>query len=232
MAIPTGDSLSLPSPEKEAEKKPEQHPGHNKKEAAMPDHQGRPMGTKGCVTIVSGLPRSGTSMMMQMLEAGGLPVLTDGNRQSDEDNPKGYFEFEPVKRLAKEKEWLDDAVGKSVKIVAQLLRYLPAGYDYRVILMDRDLDEVLLSQSKMLERQDREKTHRSVETLRRVFSQQLEHVNRMLSSRQIPTLRVNHRQAVEKPAETAQQLQDFLDVNLDEAAMAAIVDPKLYRQRK
>src|ERR1022692_2693155 len=94
------------------------------------------------VTVVSGIPRSGTSLMMQMLAAGGMPVLAGELRAPDEDNPRGYFEFEPVKRTKRDPAWLREAPGKAVKVVYLLLRDLPAGYDYRVIVMRRDLNDV------------------------------------------------------------------------------------------
>ncbi|HFD38992.1 MAG TPA: sulfotransferase family protein, partial [Anaerolineae bacterium] len=95
------------------------------------------------ITIVSGLPRSGTSMMMKMLEAGGLPVLTDQIRAADEDNPKGYYEFERVKQIEHDQEWLPDAQGKAVKMIAALLKHLPPDYEYKIVFMQRDMQEVL-----------------------------------------------------------------------------------------
>src|SRR5262245_57703089 len=104
------------------------------------------------ITIVSGLPRSGTSLMMRMLEAGGMPVLVDNIRAADEDNPAGYYEFEPVKQTSADNAWVKLAVGKAVKVVYRLLYDLPAGFRYRVLFMQRDMAEVLASQRKMLER--------------------------------------------------------------------------------
>ena len=106
------------------------------------------------IVVVSGLPRSGTSMLMKMLEAGGLSVMTDGQRTADEDNPKGYFEVERIKGLAQEGErgWLAGARGKAIKIISYLLRSLPPQFNYRVVFVRRDLDEVLASQSKMMAR--------------------------------------------------------------------------------
>src|ERR1700742_3020455 len=102
------------------------------------------------VTVISGLPRSGTSMMMKMLAAGGVPVMTDEIRTADEDNPKGYFELEKVKELAKDHAWLEGAKGKSVKIISALLKHLPAQYTYNVIFIRRRIEEVLASQKQML----------------------------------------------------------------------------------
>ena len=104
------------------------------------------------ITVVSGLPRSGTSMMMKMLEAGGIHPITDGEREADEDNPKGYYEFEPVKQMKADTSWMPRAQGKSIKIIAKLLPDMPSGYEYRVLFMRRNMDEMLASQKKMLVR--------------------------------------------------------------------------------
>src|SRR5687768_1736541 len=104
------------------------------------------------ITVVSGLPRSGTSMMMKMLEAGGLEPVVDHVRKPDEDNPKGYYEFERVKALENDREWLPEAKGKFVKVISMLLRHLPADHRFKVIFMQRNMPEVLASQKKMLVR--------------------------------------------------------------------------------
>src|SRR6202161_439394 len=104
------------------------------------------------ITIVSGLPRSGTSLMMQMLDAGGLSVLSDGERKADTDNPKGYLEWERIKQLPKDPSLIAEAEGKVVKIISQLILSLPSGHEYRVIFMQRPLPEVLKSQDEMLKR--------------------------------------------------------------------------------
>ena len=104
------------------------------------------------VIIVSGLPRSGTSMMMKAIHSGGIEPIIDHIRKADEDNPKGYYEFEPVKKTKEDTSWLADAPGSVVKMVYRLLYDLPGNYDYRVVFMQRDLKEVLASQKKMLDR--------------------------------------------------------------------------------
>ena len=104
------------------------------------------------ITIVSGLPRSGTSLMMQMLDSGGMEVVTDNIRPPDEDNPKGYYEFEKAKKIKEDPSWLKDMRGKAFKIVSMLLYDLPADEKYKVIFMKRNMDEILSSQNKMLER--------------------------------------------------------------------------------
>ena len=107
------------------------------------------------ITVVSGLPRSGTSLMMQLLSAAGRAALTDGKRDDDEDNPLGYFELEQARELAKDASWIPQARGKVVKIVAQLLPFLPPGQHYNVVFMERNMAEVIASQNAMLARQGR-----------------------------------------------------------------------------
>jgi hypothetical protein len=187
------------------------------------------------VTIVTGLPRSGTSVMMQMLSAGGLAPLTDGLRQPDEDNPRGYFEFEPVKQIKRDTAWLQLAVGKAVKMVHLLLPELPLdrNYRYRVIMMRRDLSEVLASQKKMLQRQGRAGAELDADKLRAVFEQQLARVDQFLASHSdhFAVLNVSYNDLIAAPQEIAKKVNDFLGGQLDELKMAQAVDPNLYRNR-
>ena len=183
------------------------------------------------VTIVSGLPRSGTSLMMQMLKSGGLPLHVDASRPADEDNPNGYFEFEKAKQLRKDSTWLREARGKAVKIVAQLLMYLPMEYTYRVVFMERDPEEVVRSQRKLLERERRRGGDLSDERLKDVFARQIETTKQMLANRNIPTIYMPFAGCIANPAEAAKAVNDFFGGTLDEKAMAGTVDPGLYRQR-
>ena len=121
------------------------------------------------ITIVSGLPRSGTSMMMQMLKQGGIEILTDKIRQNDVNNPRGYYELEKVKELPKDNTWLPEAEGKGVKIIVQLLQYLLPGFEYRIIFMQRDIKEILRSQKKMLENLGKNPEAGDLKVLARVF---------------------------------------------------------------
>ena len=125
------------------------------------------------VIIVSGLPRSGTSMMMKAIEAGGIEPIVDHIRKADEDNPKGYYEFEPVKKTKEDASWLKDASGKVVKMVYRLLYDLPADYQYRVIFTQRDLKEVLASQNKMLQRSGKSGGGISDEQMEQLFAGEL-----------------------------------------------------------
>ncbi len=150
------------------------------------------------IVVVSGLPRSGTSMMMQMLAAGGCPVLVDDRRAADESNQRGYFEFEAATRLAQDHGWLDQATGKAVKIVAQLLPRLPLHRKYRVIFMERPLTEVVASQQMMLERLGRSNQRSASAQLARTFHKQVETVGKILTNhaRQISVVSVNYAEAL------------------------------------
>lgn len=186
------------------------------------------------IVVVSGLPRSGTSMMMQMLEAGGMEVMTDGLRAADEDNLKGYFEYETVKALHTDRSWLPEARGKAVKIISELLKYLPETQTYRIIFLRRALEEVLASQDRMLVRRGVQPGGPAENAeIARVFSRHLQETEAWLSGRPgFRTLYVHHRQILADPAGEAARVNAFLDYRLDEAAMAASVDTSLYRQRR
>ena len=188
-------------------------------------------GNHEIITVVSGLPRSGTSMMMQMLRAGGLTCLTDELREADISNPKGYFEFEKVKGLRADNSWLPEAKGKVIKIISHLLSCLPPELNYKIIFMERDLDEVLASQRKMLVNQGQGEENLSDERLGQIFAQQLRQVRKMLADRQISTLFLGYKDVLEDPVEVSTQLQAFLGNNLDQQAMRDVVDHNLYRQR-
>ena len=184
------------------------------------------------ITIVSGLPRSGTSLMMQMLAAGGIPPLTDHLRVADESNPRGYFEFDAVKRLRSDHSWLDLARGHAVKIIHLLLRELPTdrGLQYRVIFMRRPLGEVLASQRAMLERQGKPAADDAL--LAKVFGSQLEQVEQWLATAPgFSVLQVEHHALFESAQSTAERVSEFLGGQLDVAAMLGVIEPALYRQR-
>lgn len=184
------------------------------------------------ITIVSGLPRSGTSLMMQMLAAGGMQPLMDELRAPDESNPRGYFEFELVKRLRVDQSWLDQARGCAVKIIHLLVRELPVDgrYQYRVILMKRPMEEVLASQRVMLERQG--KTSADEATLAKVYQSQFSQLEQWLVARpHFTALSVSYHDLLENPQAAAEKIDIFLGGGLDVGDMAGAVDPTLYRQR-
>ena len=181
------------------------------------------------VIIVTGLPRSGTSMMMQMLRAGGVPLLTDEARPADESNPRGYFEYEKSRALRKDNKWITEARGHAVKIVVQLLPALPSPreHGYRVIFMERNLGDVVRSQNLMLGRQG--KVPGDANRLAATFSNHLTAVKRWLAALEVPVLTVAYADAVTDAVPVAQEVNRFLGGALDETAMAAAVDPALHR---
>jgi predicted Zn-dependent protease len=184
------------------------------------------------ITIVSGLPRSGTSLMMQLLAAGGLPVLTDARRAADSDNPLGYLEFEPAMDLARDSAWIPQARGKAVKIVAQLLQFLPPGEYYRIIFMERDLSEVLASQAAMLAREGRRGAALDPEQLRATYIAQVQRVRSLVASRpRARLLPVAYADLLANPAAGAERVAAFLGGKFDCTTAAAAVRPELRRQK-
>ncbi len=186
------------------------------------------------ITVVTGLPRSGTSMMMRILEAGGIPPLTDRVRAADGDNPHGYYEFEPVKRIREDPSWLASAEGRAVKIVCLLLRGLPEDRPCRVIFMRRDLREVVASQDRMLGRLGRAPCGPAgPRALAAAFAAEVAAANAWLRER--PAFRVhavNYNRLLDAPRGHLRALRDFVaDPVLDLDAMCAAVDPALRRQR-
>lgn len=186
------------------------------------------------VTVVSGLPRSGTSMMMKMLEATGLPILTDEIRTADKDNPKGYYEFERVKQLDKgDTEWLPQAQGKVVKVISALLKHLPEEFEYRVIFMRRHMPEILASQRKMLARRGEDPDGVNDEEMSALFEKHLRSVMEWLRVRpNVTVLYVHYRDLLDNPAPSIEQINQFLGGDLDTGKMRAVIDPALYRNRK
>ena len=182
------------------------------------------------IIVVSGLPRSGTSLMMQMLAAAGVQVLTDHRRAADVDNPRGYYEFEKVKKIKDDASWLPEARGKALKMVSQLLYHLPPSERYRVILMQRDLDEMLTSQEKMLRRLGRDAAPR--DKIKGACALHLKRLQRWLErQRHVELLHVSYNDLVQWPEREAQRVRGFLGGALDAEKMATVIDPSLYRNR-
>ena len=185
------------------------------------------------ITIVSGLPRSGTSMMMKMLEAGGMAILTDGIRKADEDNPRGYYEFEGVKKIKKDKSWLPECKGKAVKMVSMLLYDLPSDYKYKIIFMQRDMQEMLASQAKMLERLGRKGGDVSDEEMAEKYEKHLKEIGGWLSQQNnMNVLYVRYNDVIKESDVQSARVNRFLGGFLNEEEMARVVEPGLYRQRK
>lgn len=188
---------------------------------------------KPTIIIVSGLPRSGTSMTMKMLEAGGIPPLTDQIRSADEDNPKGYYEYERAKKLRDgDISWIPNAEGKAVKIIGALLVNMPSDYEYRVLFMRRDMNEILASQAKMLENRG-EENKIDDETMATLFSKHVKEVEKWMDSQ--PNLKyidVDYNIVLKNPEPNIRKINQFLGGDLDESAMLSVVDPNLYRQKR
>ncbi len=185
------------------------------------------------VIIVSGLPRSGTSMMMRMLEKGGLSLLVDGIRAPNDDNPKGYYEFERVKKLPEgDVAWLPDARSRAVKIIAALLAHLPNAYAYKVLFMRRRMDEILASQRRMLERRGEDPDTIDDAEMARLFEAHVAQVHRWMDQQpHVTYLDVDYNEVLADPVRCLAQVNDFLELSLDLEAMTSVVDPTLYRQR-
>lgn len=187
------------------------------------------------VIVVSGLPRSGTSMMMKMLAAGGLRVVTDNLREADEDNPKGYFELEQVKDLEQmeDRSWLRECRGTVVKVISFLLRNLPEENRYKVVFMQRHLDEVVASQNKMLVRRGEEADGADDDAMKQRYTIHLKKVEFLLNeSPHFEALFVPYKDVLEDPRANARRVRRFLRQDLDVDAMAGAVDPALYRNRR
>ena len=187
---------------------------------------------KGTITIVSGLPRSGTSMMMQMLDAGGASILTDKVRQPDTSNPRGYYEYEKVKKMMTDVSWIEEANGKVIKVVAPLLQNLPNKYDYKIIFMKRDMPEILRSQQIMLGQKANVEKQAYPIVLAEAFNKQLEKSEAMFKRMpNVEVLYVDYASAIENPEETAETVAEFLGEDLDINKMVEAVDKNLYRNK-
>jgi hypothetical protein len=185
------------------------------------------------IVVVSGLPRSGTSLMMKMLEAGGIPPMNDNQRTADDDNPGGYYEFERVKQLPKgDVAWLAQAGGKAVKVIAALLPHLPPSYRYHIIFMRRDMSEILSSQRQMLIRRGMDPDQVSDQEMAELFRRHLQRVDTWLASqRNVRRLDVSYNALLSDPQPHVAGIIAFLDHGLDSGRMIEAIDPRLYRQR-
>ena len=186
------------------------------------------------VTIVSGLPRSGTSMMMRMLEAGGLPVMTDRVRVPDESNPKGYYEFERVKQLKDGNTgWIAESKGKVVKIISALLEYLPPEHQYRIVFMQRNMGEILASQREMLLRRGEPPDRLGDRYLAGLYQNHLTRIAEWLAEQpDVKVIYLHYNQIMENPRAPIARLRQFLQpFALDPDRMMSVVEASLYRQR-
>lgn len=190
------------------------------------------MAQRDYLTIVSGLPRSGTSLLMQMINAGGIPALTDNERRPDEDNPRGYYEYEPVKKTKEDPSWVPGGAGKVVKMVHLLLRDLPDGHRYRVVFARRHLDEVVKSQNVMLERHGKDTGGLPEDRMKQIYLAQIAEVQQHMNDRpdSFSFIEVMYNELLEAPDANIERISSFLD-GLDTAEMKRAIDPGLYRNR-
>jgi hypothetical protein len=185
------------------------------------------------ITIVSGLPRSGTSLMMQMLVAGGMTALADGERKADADNPRGYLEWERIKTLPKDPGCIAEAEGKVVKVISRLLLALPGGHEYRVIFMQRPLPEVLASQDEMMRRRGTYKEGANLAVIGAAFEKHLREVYAWLDSKPyVKSVRIAYHDALSQPELVSRHIAEFLGIPLNVSGMTGQVDSSLYRNRK
>ena len=180
------------------------------------------------IVVVSGLPRSGTSLMMQLLDKGGLEILSDDKREADISNPKGYYEFEPVMSLYKDNSWLEKGQNKALKIVAPLLKYLDSKYRYKIIFMNRDMDEVLMSQQKMLGKSEDVFPVKLYNQYHKLLAN-VESFNKKEPGVEI--LYVDYKETLDKPTEVIDKIEKFIGLNLQKENMAKVIDKSLYRTK-
>ncbi|OYT54927.1 MAG: sulfotransferase family protein [Candidatus Altiarchaeales archaeon ex4484_2] len=184
------------------------------------------------IVVVSGLPRSGTSMLMKMIEAGGIKPLTDREKGADIDNPQGYYEFERVKGLPEDVSWLDDARGKAVKVLAELVKHLPDEYHYRVIFMQRRIPEIIESQKKMLVRRGEDPEKVSDEEMMLLLGKYLKLMMSYIRGKDnMEVLFVSYNDVISHPGREVKAINEFLGGFLDEKSMVSVVDEGLYRNR-
>jgi len=180
------------------------------------------------ITIVSGLPRSGTSLMMQMLDHGGMDCLVDGKREADESNPKGYYEYEPVMSIHKDNSWMDKAQNKTVKIVAPLLNKIDEQYRYKIIFMTRDLNEILKSQQKMIGKTEDVFPVKLYNKFQKLLS------NIEVWKKKEPGVELiylDYKDVLDNPESTVTSIERFLGVPLNRSEMINCIDKKLYRTK-
>ncbi len=171
-------------------------------------------------------------MLMRMLEAGGVEVYSDGERTADRDNPHGYFEHELIKALSKDASWLYEAKGKAIKIIAHLLKYIPKDLPAKILFIERDIEEVLMSQQKMIDRLGTKAPAAKPEVLKQVFAKQVAAIKADLADNSESTaIYLNYRDTIADPTAAVSTVADFLGIDLDLAAMEEAVDSSLYRNR-
>ena len=184
------------------------------------------------IIVVSGLPRSGTSLMMQILQAGGITLLTDNSRKADLNNPQGYYEFDPVKQLQKNSEWLSLASGKAVKIISHLLKYLPDKFSYKIFFMERDINEIINSQNRMLDNLNNDRGKLSENQLKNYYTKHLKEIKSFINNSQNFEVRyISFQNLHQQPQMELDKIRRFLSINMDSDTLKKIIKPDLYRNR-
>jgi hypothetical protein len=184
------------------------------------------------IIVVTGLPRSGTSLLMQILQSMGITIFTDSKRSPDESNPNGYFEHEFVKTIENDISWLKHVQGKAIKIVSPLLIYLPEDYEYKIIFMNRDLDEILFSQNKMLSQKNLQNMDTKRETLKEILKKDLNQAKSWINTNaKVKCLYQEYLKIVNDVEKEIPPIEKFLNVKADIEKVKLIVDKKLYRTR-
>jgi len=183
------------------------------------------------IIVVSGLPRSGTSLMMNMLSVGGIPVFIDGKRLSDDSNPNGYFEFDKVKYLKNDASWIPQVRGKAIKIISNLLEYLPENERYKIIFIERDINEIIASQESMLKRFGKSQVNNA--ELKKSFIKHLNYIKPYLDNGpNIDVTYLNYRRIIDNPEYAVNNIFYFLGIHhINKKLMEQVVDPSLYREK-
>ena len=179
------------------------------------------------ITIVTGLPRSGTSLMMQILKNIPLEIITDNHRKSDVNNPEGYYEFEAVKGILKNNQFLKDCQGKGIKIVAPLVQFIDLKLNYKVIFMRRHMEEILLSQEKMLGKDQSSERAK----FKAIYELHLKKTIEFLKLNKIPFIEIEYRNLVNTTEEEIEKILQFLEMNGDKQLLIKQVNDKHYRNR-
>jgi hypothetical protein len=180
------------------------------------------------LVVVSGIPRAGTSLLMQMLKKGGMTLLADNRRKPDISNPKGYLELEAVKNLSKDNSCLKNQTGKAVKVISHLLKHLPKHQKYKIIFMNREMNEIIKSQEKMLKKEGK----RFSKELIKIFLKELKLVKKWVKEEpKKEMINLHYKKIIKNPAKQIDKIIEFLGVPLDKEAMIEAIDPSLYRTR-
>ena len=182
------------------------------------------------VIIVSGLPRSGTSLMMQMLQAGGISIIYDNKRPADEHNPYGYYELEKVKRLEQDNSWIEKCTGKALKILYHLLKYLPETTHYKIIFMQRNLKDVVISQDKMLESYSKAVLSDNAKVMTLFEEERKQIISWIENKSNMDVLYIEFSDVLADQKKVVLQLSDFLGSNLELQSMQAVINPAILSQ--